>query len=658
MAAQGWACRPDEGEHEEEERIQMVISGALAAALLMNQPGYVPAKLYRFKEGDTLAKVAQLNSTGYERLIAANPDLNPSKIRPGMVIVVPARVPKEALAQLAKVNQPKASGPQTTRSYAIRNGDTDWSIAGRVGIAPSALRKMNPGVDWKKLQLGKEIRIPNSVDKSAPTAKTVAKVQAETPSEAKSTSLSSAIVRKGDNDWIIAARYDMKPSDLRKLNPGIDWTKIKPGQSLKVTGAPSRTAQRTVAASAPVIKSKRVAFDKDSVNIRAGGRIDSRVVTKAAKGELASVVDRIDDWYKVKLGSGKAGWVRGDMLKAVKASDVAAPAPLAKSEAGRGRLASASPMGVRGTTVIIARDNVNVRTGGKTTSRVRTTVAQGTKATVLGPEGDWIKVRFETGLTGYVRGDMLKKAAPVTLAKAPSAAQTRRTESTQVARRTQAQPAPSAASSRNPRSSTSTKTVANLSPRATGSLLSTAGTWMGTRYRWAGTSRSGVDCSGFTTTVFKSHGVSLPRTSIAQSRTGAAVGKDSLKPGDLVFFNTRGNRVSHVGIYQGGGKFIHASSGKGRVTVNSLNEGYYARRYAGARRVTGVKETASRSSSSADTSKKSTERLKPVQAAKEDQDAMKQAEKQLTADAPAPKPAPAADAPTTRVQPGTDVTGP
>ncbi len=635
----------------------MVISGALAAALLMNQPGYVPAKLYRFKEGDTLAKVAQLNSTGYERLMAANPDLNPSKIRPGMVVVVPARVPKEALASLAKQNQPKADGPQATRSYAIRNGDTDWSIAGRVGIAPSALRKLNPGVDWKKLQLGKEIRIPNSVDKSAVSEQVIAKAKDQTLAKADSQKISSAIVRKGDNDWIIAARYDMKPSDLRRLNPGVDWTKIKPGQSLRVTGASSRTAERAVADVSPVIKSKRVAFSKDSVNIRAGGRINSRVVTQAAKGELASVVDRIDDWYKVKLGTGKAGWVRGDMLKAVKASDVAAPAPLAKSEAGRGRLAASSPLAQKGLIVVVARDNVNVRTGGKTASRVRTTVAQGTKATVLGPEGDWLKVRFDTGLTGYVRGDMLKKAASTTVAKSSAKPQTVKPNSSSsgrtVAKKTETLP-------RVPRtSSSSSKTVASLSPRASSGLLSTASTWMGTRYRWAGTSRSGVDCSGFTSSVFKSHGVSIPRTSIAQSRSGTAVSKDSLKPGDLVFFNTRGNRVSHVGIYQGGGKFIHASSGKGRVTVNSLNDGYYSRRYAGARRVTGVKEASSRSASVAKaSSEKSSEKPKPQQAAKDDQDAMKQAEKQLTADSPAPKPAPAAESAPNRVQPGTDVTGP
>ena len=77
-------------------------------------------------------------------------------------------------------------------------------------------------------------------------------------------------------------------------------------------------------------------------------------------------------------------------------------------------------------------------------------------------------------------------------------------------------------------------------------------------------------------------------------------GKSSLSKGDLVFFATRGgSRVGHVGIYVGSGKFIHASSGGGRVRVDSLNEGYYKRRYVGARRVKGKTTVASRHSSRA-----------------------------------------------------------
>lgn len=126
-------------------------------------------------------------------------------------------------------------------------------------------------------------------------------------------------------------------------------------------------------------------------------------------------------------------------------------------------------------------------------------------------------------------------------------------------------------------------------------LLKKALTYRGVRYRWGGTSRSsGVDCSGFTSSVFASQGIKLPRTSIEQSQIGKAVSKADLKAGDLVFFRTgRSYRVNHVGIYVGEGKFIHAATGAGHVMVSSLGEKYYLRCYAMARRVADF-ETGSR----------------------------------------------------------------
>ena len=107
--------------------------------------------------------------------------------------------------------------------------------------------------------------------------------------------------------------------------------------------------------------------------------------------------------------------------------------------------------------------------------------------------------------------------------------------------------------------------------------------FLGRPYVYGANGPNAFDCSGFTSYVYRHFGVSLPRTARSQFSAGSAVSRDNLAPGDLVFFNTVGY-LGHVGLYIGGGDFIHAAS-SGRVKISSLNEGYYRTRYAGARRV-------------------------------------------------------------------------
>lgn len=108
--------------------------------------------------------------------------------------------------------------------------------------------------------------------------------------------------------------------------------------------------------------------------------------------------------------------------------------------------------------------------------------------------------------------------------------------------------------------------------------------FIGTPYVFGGTSDYGIDCSGFTMRVFAKNGIHLPRTADVQYGVGSPVGKGKEEPGDLVFFETYCPGPSHVGIYLGGGNFIHASSSRG-VTISSLSDSYFGSRYLGAKRV-------------------------------------------------------------------------
>ena len=116
-------------------------------------------------------------------------------------------------------------------------------------------------------------------------------------------------------------------------------------------------------------------------------------------------------------------------------------------------------------------------------------------------------------------------------------------------------------------------------------LLESVDAWYGVRYRTGGISKSGVDCSGFTVAVYAAaYGFNLPRVSKEQYRISRKISTTELQEGDLLFFNTRGSGVSHVGVYLGNNKFIHATVSKG-VMVNGLFESYYIQRFIGAGRI-------------------------------------------------------------------------
>lgn len=123
-------------------------------------------------------------------------------------------------------------------------------------------------------------------------------------------------------------------------------------------------------------------------------------------------------------------------------------------------------------------------------------------------------------------------------------------------------------------------------PQRTALLLDALG-YIGTPYVLGGNSGvSGLDCSGFVKAVFKqAEGIALPRTALEQSRATQVIDRSELQPGDLVFFNTLRRAFSHVGIYLGDGRFIHAPRPGAQVRIEGMNSSYWNPRFNGARRV-------------------------------------------------------------------------
>ncbi|MDD2321597.1 MAG: NlpC/P60 family protein [Geobacteraceae bacterium] len=123
-----------------------------------------------------------------------------------------------------------------------------------------------------------------------------------------------------------------------------------------------------------------------------------------------------------------------------------------------------------------------------------------------------------------------------------------------------------------------------LTTDASKRLKKSAFSFLGTRYRFGGNSRNGLDCSSFVQHVFRELDIKLPRTAREQFRTGEMVTSYELQKGDLVFFRTYASFPSHVGIYLGDNKMIHASSRDRKVVISSMNTPYYRARFIGAKR--------------------------------------------------------------------------
>lgn len=282
------------------------------------------------------------------------------------------------------------------------------------------------------------------------------------------------------------------------------------------------------------------------LRLRASASTEAQVINTAANGDNVVIIREKGDWYLVDYNL-DIGYMSKDYIRVKERENV---------ELGYG---SVNP------------SLANLRSRPTTSSDVVSKAPCGDKVSIFGFNCGWYKVKYN-GTVGYIRSDL------VTLTEVPYANHgTSKTYG-------------GSSGSSSTKSSSSDSSSGSSSGGSNASLgeqlAATAKKYVGCAYVFGGTSPSGFDCSGFTQYICGLYGISIYRTADVQLKNGYPV--SDLQPGDLVFFANTYNTsaaASHVGIYIGGGQFVHAANSSSGVKISSMSESYYSSRYVGARRV-------------------------------------------------------------------------
>jgi cell wall-associated NlpC family hydrolase len=336
----------------------------------------------------------------------------------------------------------------------------------------------------------------------------------------------TVVIKRGDSIDSLARKHRVSIGDIAKANGISPDAVLIDGKRLVIPDPP-----KSVVKVPTMRRTARVTGDR--ITVRLGPYEGYRRLTLLDHGANVVVTRKAGDWFQVQLQSGRTGWVKRDFLTVGRELQVAArPAPKRVVNAARPR---------KERTKHVASASKRAKKVASATKPSKRRVAAVHKAQLRRP--------------ARVAKATHKRRAPVRVADGRRHTRSR---------------------SKRPEAS---------APKTRNDVIQTAYAYRGTPYRFGGTGRKGFDCSGFTGYIYAKKGVRLPRTAREQFSRGQRVSSKELKEGDLVFFHTTHPGISHVGIYAGNGKFVHASSSGGSVRVDSLSSGYYKQRLVGARRV-------------------------------------------------------------------------
>ena len=340
------------------------------------------------------------------------------------------------------------------------------------------------------------------------------------------------------------------------------------GYVLKEYISTSYEEARKILLESVMYESGVVNVEGGSLNVRSGaGTEGTLVIDQIADGDCIIVLDRVDDeWMKVYYGNNySTGYV---MSKYVHIGEMVARDKVAQDRVDR--INAISEDGV----FVTSGAYVNCRKMPSEDANVINTFANGDKCLIVSQGSEWTKIAYGPyRITGYVKSEYVMTQADYDAMMKARQQKTAKQTSKKTTTTTKKKTVTKSESNSNPASSSKGQAIVNAAAK-----------YIGVKYVYGGTSPSGFDCSGLVQYACRQAGISVNRTSRAQYSNGVAVSKSNLQAGDLVFFS-KGNGISHVGIYAGNGQVIHSPRPGKSVCYVPLSTicGYST--YVGARRV-------------------------------------------------------------------------
>jgi len=505
---------------------------------------------YTVKSGDTLGQIAVKHGLNSSKEIKEFNGLRNTKLSIGQEIKIPSA---GAVAQ-SKTAEVKSDPIQIT--HTVKAGESLYAIARMHGSSVDKIKAENRLIA-NKLSIGQKLIIPQSgqeirlvkSEEKAPVPKAKPK-----PVSKKKEFTGTYKVKRGDTLSQIAQKFSVSTSELKKAN-NLRNNNIGVGQKLSVpyTAAANSKPKKH---SKPVNKTHTV--KKGDTLIGIANKYGTNVAALTNYNNLNSLTLRVGDKIQIpdksykytKSGNIQYRVKRGDTLSTI-ARNFKVTVSSIKSANG---LRSSR---------IKAGTKLTIPTAKKNTTVVKHTVRRGdTLSSIARKHGSSVSSikRANNLKSSYIRpGQKLKIHSTVntyvTTVKLPNRGKVN-------------------------------KNLFINEFEAKNELVEVAKKYLGAPYKFGGTStRTGIDCSAYVNKIYGYFDVNLPRTARDIYKKGHWVSKGKLQKGDLVFFTTYAKFPSHVGIYIGNNKFIHASSASKRVTITNINKNYYKKRYIGAKRI-------------------------------------------------------------------------